>query len=528
MEATGQDKDTLREKITEVQAQLTAALADSPAPPDAVDWRVEFGEVFASRGGFDVAVANPPYIQLQRDGGRLGRLYEDAGFDTFVRRGDIYQLFYERGCQLLQADFGLLAYITSNSWLKAEYGKSTRLFFSERHTPLRLLELGKDVFDSAIVDSGVLLLRTGERNGAFPAVDMDRLPNASFPPDESLWGQVRPDGEVPWSILSRLEQSVMDKMHRKGTPLKEWDVQISRGVITGYNKAFIIDDATRDALVSEDPNSAYIIRPILRGRDIQRYRAKRAGEWLIVAKFGSYKTLPKEFPTIHKHLLQHEDKLRSRGQCRYSRSRRSNREADYPGQHHWLELDNNPKDFYLEEFAKEKLFWIELVESGRFAYDNSGIFGEATTFMMTGKHLKYLSAVLNSTLIRWFLQQIAPTSGMGTPRWKKVYVETLPIPKISAAEQRPFTRLVDEILEAKSADPDADTSYLEWDIDRLVYDLYGLTEEEDTAIERSLGLIHQTDEEEDAATVKWIKEGRTGEYVSKEVVMETLRSPDGG
>ena len=140
--------------------------------------------------------------------------------------------------------------------------------------------------------------------------------------------------------------------------------------------------------------------------------------------------------------------------------------------------------------------------------------------MMTGKHLKYLSAVLNSTLIRWFLQQIAPTSGMGTPRWKKGYVETLPIPKISAAEQRPFIRLVDEILEAKSADPDADTSYLDWDIDRLVYDLYGLTEDEDTAIGRSLGLIHQTDEEEDAATVKWIMEGRTGEYVTPLCVAE--------
>ena len=108
-----------------------------------------------------MAVANPPYIQLQRDGGRLGQLYRDSGFATYVRSGDIYQLFYERGCQLLQADFGLLAYITSNSWLKAEYGKPLRRFFSERHTPLRLLELGKDVFDSAIVDSGVLLLRTG-------------------------------------------------------------------------------------------------------------------------------------------------------------------------------------------------------------------------------------------------------------------------------------------------------------------------------------------------------------------------------
>ena len=512
MEAIGSDKATLRDEIEGVQARLADALADSPARPDALDWRVQFGEVFSQRGGFDVAVANPPYIQLQREGGRLGQLYRDSGFATYVRSGDIYQLFYERGCQLLQANFGLLAYITSNSWLKAKYGKPLRRFFSERHTPLRLLELGKDVFDSAIVDSGVLLLRTGSRNGAFPAVDLDRLPNTVFPPKESLWGEVRPDGEAPWSILSLLEQCVMDKMRERGTHLKEWDVKINYGIKTGYNKAFIIDDAIRNALVSEDPNSEDIIRPILRGRDIQRYRAKWAGKWLIDTHNG-YSDTPAididDYPAIKSH-LSHS----------YRRLERRQDKGKTP-----YNLRNCA---YHEDFAKEKLFWIELVENGRFAYDNSGIFGEATTFVMTGKHLKYLSAVLNSTLIRWILQQIAPTSGMGTPRWKKVYVEIIPIPKISAAEQRPFIRLVDEILEAKSADPNADTSYLEWDIDRLVYDLYGLTEEEDTAIERSLGLIHQTDEEEDAALVKWIKEGRTGEYVSKEVVMETLRSPDGG
>ena len=149
----------------------------------------------------------------------------------------------------------------------------------------------------------------------------------------------------------------------------------------------------------------------------------------------------------------------------------------------------------------------------------------------SGEDIKYLRAVMNSTLIRWYLEQIAPISGMETPRWKKVYVETIPIPRISTAEQSPFIRLVDEILRAKSADPVTDTSYLEWDIDRLVYDLYGLTEEEDTAIERSLGLIHQTDEEEDAALVKWMLEARTddpADFVSEEVVMATLRKLDEG
>ena len=250
--ATGGDKDDLRKEIESVQSDLTDALADSPAPKDAVDWRVQFGEVFA-KGGFDIALANPPYIQLQKNGGRLGRLYRDIGYDTFARTGDIYQLFYERGCELLKDSAGLLAYITSNSWLRAEYGKRTRRYFSGHHTPLRFLDLGKDVFDSAIVDSGVLILRIGGESGPFPAVDMDRIPDGSFPPDQSLWGQIRPDGESPWSVLSDLEQSVMDKMLAIGTPLKEWDIEINYGIKTGYNKAFIIDNQTKEALVAEDP-----------------------------------------------------------------------------------------------------------------------------------------------------------------------------------------------------------------------------------------------------------------------------------
>ena len=533
MEATGQDKDTLREKIAGVQASLTAALADSPATSGAVDWRVEFGEVFSERGGFDVAVANPPYIQLQRDGGKLGQLYKDTGFDTYVRSGDIYQLFYERGCQVLRPNRGLLAYITSNSWLKAEYGKSTRRYFSESHTPLRLLELGKDVFDSAIVDSGVLLLRTGDRNGAFPAVDMDRLPNSSFPPDESLWGQVRPDGGAPWSILSRLEQDVMHKMEVRGTPLSDWDVKINYGIKTGYNEAFIIDDATRRTLIAKDPSSVDIIKPILRGRDIQRYRAKWAGLWLVNVPWhfplhldSSIKGVSekaealfkRQYPAVYEHLASHKVALSARNK------------SETGIRYEWYALQRWAASYH-EEFAKEKVFWMDMSPKARFSYSDTEEYCNDKGFILTGGPLKYLCAILNSSIVTWMMESMALTTGMGLIQWKKFAVQRLPIPKISATEQRPFIRLVDEILEAKSADPDADTSYLEWDIDELVYDLYGLTEEEDTAIERSLGLIHQTDEEEDAALVKWMLEAKTddpNEYVSEEVVMATLQELDEG
>ena len=233
---------------------------------------------------------------MQKDGGRLANLYRDTGYQTLAPRGDIYQLFYERGCQLLKPSRGLLTYITSNSWLKAEYGRSTRRYFSENHTPLLLMELGKDVFESAIVDSGVLMLREGGPSRSFPAVDLDHVDVADFPPELSLWGQVRPDGDAPWSILSPTERSVSDKMKTKGTPLKNWHVNINYGIKTGYNKAFIIDGATKEALVSKDPKSAEIIKPVLRGRDVQRFRSVWAGVWVIITKFGSYKTCRKNIP----------------------------------------------------------------------------------------------------------------------------------------------------------------------------------------------------------------------------------------
>ena len=517
-EAIGSKKDALRREVESVEAELTAALTNSQALEEALDWRVQFAEVF-DRGGFDVVVANPPYIQLQKDGGKLGNLYKGVGYTTFVRTGDVYQLFYERGCQLLRSSQGLLAYITSNSWLRAEYGKRQRRYFTEKHTPMSLLELGKDVFDSAIVDSSVLLLRTGSSNGAFPAVDIDRLPSSSFPPEDSLWGRVRPNGELPWSILSPPEQSAMDKMLAKGTPLSNWDVTIYRGVTTGYNEAFIIDEATRDDLIANDDRSIEVIKPILRGRDIKRYHAPRVGRWL-VATFPSLNLDIEDFPAVKNHLLSFgEDRLEQSGKRLPGggRSRKRTRNS-------WFELQDATA--YYPEFGKEKLFWMDMSPEGRFAYSDVEEYCNDKGFLMTGGSLKYLCGILNSSIVAWLMKHTALTTGMGVMQWKKFAVERIPIPRISAAEQRPFVRLVDGILEAKIANPDADTDDLEWEIDRIVYDLYGLTEEEDTAIERSLGLIHATDEEEDAALVKMMVEDRSGAYVGRDVVMETLRSPN--
>ena len=320
--------------------------------------------MFGITRGFDVVIGNPPYIQLQKNRGELRRRYQYADFETFASTGDIYQLFYEKGCQLLIPQHGLLCFITSNSWLRAEYGKSTRRYFSEQQTPLQLLEMGKDIFENAIVDTNILIMREGKSNETGKAVDMDRLPDKNFPPSEHLWGTFQPQGEKPWSALSAIEQPIMDKMEAAGTPLKEWDI------------------------------------------------------------------------------------------CAYH-----------------------------AEFKKEKLIWMDMSDRGRFAYLESEMYCNNKGFIMTGESLKYLCTILNSSLITWLMKNTARTTGMGLTQWEKFAVERLPIPKLSAEDQYRFIKLMEHILTAKAADPNADVSATEAEIDLRVYELYELTTMEIFAVE---------------------------------------------
>ena len=421
-----------------------------------------------TRGGFDVVIGNPPYIQLQKDGGRLGRRYRDAGFATYARTGDVYQLFYEKGGQLLTPQRGILAYITSNSWLKAEYGRATRGYLAARHTPRRLLEMGQDVFEQAIVDSVIVVLSGGRReesesDGAAPGygVDLDRLDDRAFPPAAHLWSDFRAPGERPWRLLTPAEQTVLDTMERVGTPLRDWDVSITYGIKTGYNRAFIIDADIRQELVDADPKSAEIIKPVLRGRDIRRWRTRWAGLYLIDTHNG-YGDTPAidigDYPAVKAHLGGHYAALvkrQDKGKTPY----------------------NLRNCTYHQEFAKEKLFWADMAKEGRFAWSDAEMFCNDKGYIMTGQSLKYLCGVLNSGLVQWYMQNTAPTTGMGLTEWKIFAIERIPIPRATAAQRRRVAGLVDGIL--GSADGDAgEVAGLEGELDVVVGGLYGLGAEE--------------------------------------------------
>jgi len=233
----------------------------------------------------------------------------------------------------------------------------------------------------------------------------------------------------------------------------------------------------------------------LRGRDIERYRYKWAGLWVILAKFGFYK-ISHLYPSVVEHLSKYEEQLKNRGQCRYTRTGEKRLNKDYPGQHHWLELDNNPTDEYLREFEKEKIVWQEMSLEPSFAYDDKKFYTNQTAYIMTGKNLKFVLGLLNSKISKWYMQNLAYSLSEGAQRWIKQYVERIPLPPITPQTQPladQIVQKVDHILSFTQS-PDYETNKekqqkvkeLEKEIDKLVYKLYDLTDEEIRIIEENI------------------------------------------
>ena len=433
--------------------------------------------MFGIRDGFDIVIGNPPYIQLQRNRGALGRLYQNADFETFARTGDIYCLFYERGVTLLAND-GHLCYITSNKWMRAGYGKSLRRFFVENVHPIKLLDLGPDIFD-ATVDTNILLCSRA------PTVPVARGPVpreaiactvtekykhtatslAAYAAENGVHFPM-PEPGAQWVILSDIERQIQAKIEAVGTPLKDWDISISCGLKTGYNAAFVIDNQTKEALIAADPKSAEIIKPILRGRDVNRYHAEWAKLWLIDTHNG-YGDVPaidmNDYGAIKAHL-----------------------DAFYPQLEKRHDKGNTPYNLrncaYHAEFEKAKIAWGNIAYSSAFCYSAPGEFiaGPANLLTSSEDNIKYLLGCMNARLFNWEFTQLGIPLGYAF-EWKKQYVEQIHVPPITDENRaivEQIEELVDALLSAKKADSDADTSDLEKAIDTFVYGLYHLTPEE--------------------------------------------------
>lgn len=474
------DRKKKIEKIEEELSKLTSEIEeikDNKIYENAFEWRFEFPEVLNEIGdfvGFDVVIGNPPYINLTSRKVESKSL-EKLEFKSFDKNGDLYNLFCELGNSLLKTD-GFLNFIIPNKWLNASYGKSLRNYLIEYSNPLIIIDFEKVlVFDEAIVFVCILLLEKKKFVNKLMGVKIlsgGEIQKALYNFNEEAIKLTLARDEN-WSIQNKTSRDIYQKINNKGTELKYWEgINFYRGVTTGFNNAFHITEEERREIVKNDPNSSRLIYPLLRGKDIKRYRIDNPNLYLIFTKRDQI-TL-EEYPGIQNHLSKFKNQLTPK-------QKESDLEGRKPGNYKWFEIQDNTA--YSDEFSKNKLIWIEISDKANFTFDNSGSFLTNSAYFISGNNLKYLLAILNSKLCDYyFFQNTAKIAG-GRKRYTKQYVEQNPIPIIPKNEQKPFETLVDKILEIKEKNPLADTSNLEKEIDQLVYELYGLTEEEIKIVE---------------------------------------------
>ncbi|MBD3591854.1 N-6 DNA methylase [Bacteroides sp. GM023] len=492
---TANRKSTLREQDKSLREKLAKLLADDEnfAPEDAKQlaaWNpydqnavADFFDpewMFNVKDGFDIVIGNPPYIQLQNNGGELAKLYETCGYKTYAKTGDIYCLFYERGWQLLKSN-GHLCYITSNKWMRAGYGEKTRDFFAKNTNPQLLIDFaGVKIFESATVDTNILLFDKGtNEHKTLCAVtnkqNKDSVKNLSvFVQQQGVECDFA--GSAPWVILSPIEQSIKQKIEAVGTPLKDWDINIYRGVLTGYNEAFIISTEKRNEILvncqseEERIRTAELIRPILRGRDIKRYGYNWTGLYLI-ATFPSRHYDIEQYPAVKNYLLTFGiERLEQTGETHIINGEKV--KARKKTNNKWFETQDSIS--YWEDFSRPKIVWGNLNLTASYALVEDDSFINAPSPMIVPAS-KYLLAVLNSKLADYYIRQLGVTRNGGYFEYKPMFVEKLPVPANCSKETMLF---IEACVDASD----------ETAIDKTVYSLYGLTDEEKLLVEESTTL----------------------------------------
>jgi hypothetical protein len=499
---------------------------DQNASADWFDPEWMFGVV----GGLDIVIGNPPYVKQQKIK-PIKLILQKQNYEVFTSTADLYVYFYEKGYHLLKEQ-GILAYITSNKWMRAKYGEKLRKFLKEKTTILEIIDFsGYRIFEQT-VDTNILIFKkektSKEHIFRFLEVKGDvedieeylrkgkskLIEQATGKGVEYLdsWSQVDTWQELrtwqtmyqsklsdnAWTLGDDSVLSLKDKIEKVGKPLKDWDVKIYRGVLTGYNDAFIIDTETRNRILEnckdeeERKRTEEIIKPVLRGRDIEKYRYKWAEKWLIYA----YQGIDIEnYPSVKSYLSQFKDQLEKRtGGAVWDKSKTKIISIPYK----WYELQ---VDYHAakEEFKKEKIVWQRVTKSPKFALIPPGYYCEATThFITTNKDIslvrKYLLAVFNSDLFKFAFYKFYMGGGI-EGEIKGEFIGRFPLPPITKENQLiadQIVQKVDEILTLTQSE-DYGTSQekqqyvknLKNEIDKLVYQLYNLTEEEIKIIENT-------------------------------------------
>ncbi len=428
-------------------------------------WHTWFYDVF-SQGGFDIVIANPPYVDAKKLKAIAPSLKQ---FKVFNGSADLYTYFYELALNMLSAK-GIMTFITSNKWIRSEYGRKLRKLFLENEIVL-LIDFGRNRLFGATVDSNIISIKKVVQKIQPSLYYFDENTEGSSLMEMLKYGEVKNVhlSEDAWLLKAGENDKMKSKIESHGIPLKDFGVNIFRGILTGFNKAYHIDEIEKERLINLDGKNSSIIKPLMCGGDTEKFFCKPPQLWIINIhngiKGGDIKPIDiNNYPIIKRRLDTFYDVLSNR-----------NDKGSTP-----YNLRNCA---YLREFEREKIIWQAISKRIAFSYDPQGkYYCDVTTYFMTGNNLKYILAILNSKLFEYALLKIYLEGD--TFKSKNSIIQNFPVPQISETTTK-LEKIVDNIISAKQATPSANTSALETEIDKIVYQLYGLSDEEIKIVEQS-------------------------------------------
>ncbi len=436
---------------------------------NAFEWRYMFPDVLADDGsfvGFDCIIGNPPYIQLQKMGGVVDE-YAKKDYTSFARTGDISVLFYE-WCMSLLRKGGYLTFITTNSWMRADYGRKLQKFFEGSDVnPMLLIDFFTfQVFRDVTVRTNILMLQKAENQNRLMCCTVNDNKTFKLKDLGKFCDENKKErsfaGKTSWVFVDEDKEAFVDTFKKQGIPLTDWDVRINYGILTGSNDAFWISSEQYQDLVSQDEKSKDILVPHLRGRNIKQYQISWEGSYLINSHNGlkEEKIDPvniNDYKPIKKHLDAFYDTLVDR-----------THQGDTP-----YNLRNCT---YLRDFDQKKMMYHIQAKIPSFYLDTDGYYFNDKAFMVVGHHIGYLTAFFNSVLFEYcFFEEFPPIQG-GNREMRKVILERIPVKDVTDAEDAEYERRVMEIQQMKR--DGLQTEEKEHELDLMILAHYGITEPE--------------------------------------------------
>jgi len=430
--------------------------------------------MFGIKEGFDIVIGNPPYVQMQKSGGKLSELLKDSGYKTFERTGDLYAIFYELGFKILKKN-GIHTFITSSQWMKANYGKSLRKLFLSKN-PLKLIALGPGAFENAIVDTNILIAENSENKYKLlgsTISNKEQMENLNA----LVFMSMPYVTEDAWAILNSGKQEIKQIIQSKGKPLSDWKVQINFGIKTGYNEAFILDEEKKNQLIREDSKSAEIVKPILRGREIDKYFTEWDGGY-VISTFPALHIDISKYKAVKKYLEGFLPKINQTGGTFINADGVEEKTRKKTG-NKWFETQDQIA--YYKELSKEKIIWKRIGSQLRFSHSDKEIYCLDSTCIATGEKIKYLTGLLNSKLCQYQLFESAPKTGMGDLIISVQSLEPLLVYYPNEIEQKQIESIVDYLLYLNNKKSeqvfthttnDRIATHIEDVLNMMVYELY--------------------------------------------------------